>query len=378
MTNRKTAKKTASSATAGNKSTRIGAFLVSPYPARDGWRVRIDAKVHGSEKSKFFSAEEGEAAAILWAAERNNEFVAGNVTPLDGSANRCPDSSGTLKVAVMAYLAAKVGEVTPDQLRLVKNHLTKLVNKFGGLPTDGVDPLICRTWIRSLNLAQRTRWGVYSSGRTFYKWALRYGYATTSPFERMEPIPKGEAPKAILTPEQMTAALHLCSGFTRDFLVLGGFCGLRPIEVFRSDWSAMNFKTKEFHVRPDVIKRDNFRGRGIKERFVHVPPVALALLSRGKEGKIIPMSQRNFQPRIGNIAKALGLMNGEKIGWPHDCLRHSAATYRLAELEDAAKVANWLGHTTTAQVHESYAKAIPKGESVKWWAIQLDSLAIAA
>jgi integrase len=182
--------------------------------------------------------------------------------------------------------------------------------------------------------------------------------------DRMEAIPKGEAKKAILTPAQMRILLKTpAPDYMRAWLVLGGFCGLRPIEVQRLDWSAVDLASKEVHIAPHVIKRDALRGRGMRERYVTMPDAALRLLPAKGKGKVIPVCHSALQRQVGLLAASLKLKD-----WPRDCLRHSAASYRLAETGDAQQVASWLGHTTTAMVYQAYARAVPRESAVEWWA----------
>ncbi len=359
--------------------TQIGPFLVAPFPARKNWKVEIHKRVFGKTKRRFFSDQ---GAAMLWAAEQNNELEKGQPVTLE----KGRDSAGSVSVLVASYLADRKDEVTPGQLKLAKNHLGKFDAQFGGLSADEVDPLTCRNWIKSLPLAQRSKHGVYSSCRTAYRWAMRYEFATRSPFERMEPIPKGEAPKAILTPDEMDFLLGLeMRDYVRAWLVLGGFCGLRPIEVSRSDWSAINWESGEFRVSKDAIKRDRTRNRGIRERVVEMTPAALRLLPRGCIGPIIPVVGNTMQDQVRRLAVALARKRGEAIPkkqvvrhersvliesarWPHDCLRHSAATYMLSFKGDAGPVAKWLGHTTTKMLHDNYARGdVSRAQAESWW-----------
>jgi|GEM_PF-963082 len=349
------------------KGTRIGPFLIAPFPARKNWKVEIHKSVFGKTKRRFFKEE---SAAILWASEQNRELETGKPVSLDTPDG---DEAGSVKVLVTSYLADRKGEVTPEQLKLAKNHLLKFSGRFGGLKADDVDPLTCRNWIKGLPLAQRTKHGIFTTCRTAYRWGMRYDFATRSPFERMEPIPKGEATKAILTPAQMEMLLEQTMPvYVRAWLVLGGFCGLRPAEIYRSDWSAVDWKAAEFHVTKDAIKRDRMRQRGLRERIVEMPEAALRLLPRGETGPIVPVSANTFQVHVSRLAaKLAGKDVGKGAEWPHDCLRHSAATYMLAIKGDAGPVAKWLGHTTTKMVHDNYTRDVPKRVAVKWWAMGL-------
>lgn len=338
------------------KSTLVS---VRPDNVTGGFRVEVPPSLNsGKRMRRFFSDEK---SADIFAAECQLAFAR------DGQViSEAPVSEGiTIRSAVARYLKDKEPEVCKDHLKMARNHLGKLVKKFGHLPPDDIAPLSCRDWIRSLPLAQRTRHGVFSSCRTFYRWAIRYDYAQKNPLDKMEPIPKGESPRAILSPAQMRKLLKTkMPGCVRAWLVLGGFCGLRPIEVYRLDWSAVDLATKEIHVGGDVIKRDALRGRGMRERYVTIPDNALALL-RPAKGPVVPMTKGAFQREVAKLSKKLGLS-----AWPHDCLRHSAASYMLAKCGDAGIVAAWLGHTTTRMVYEAYARAVPKAQGEEWYAIR--------
>jgi integrase len=358
-------------------------ITIREEPDKNRFRVDVPTILSGGARIRRYFPDL--VSAELWVAERNLERARTGkliINEIEKPGN------AALRVVVAAYLGSKLGEVCAEHMKVSKNHLGKLVSKFGNLPVDDIDPLICRNWIRALPLAQRTKHGVFSTCRTFYRWAVRYDYAEKNPFDKMELVPKGDASKAILTPEEMAALLDSkMPDYVRSWLILGGFCGLRPIEIARSDWSAVNFETKEIHVSPQVIKRDALRGRGMRERYVQIPDTAMRLLPRGLKGSIIPVVTNTMQAHVRTLAVILAKMRGEATGkrrlvshgrarivstakWPHDCLRHSAASYMLASRGDAGIVAAWLGHTSTKMVYENYARAVPKEQAAQWWGIK--------
>lgn len=347
--------------TLGNKfPMHIGPYKLTLDP-RGYIRVRGTRKTLGKESSRFFPCDE-QAKAILWAAEAAKGIAEGK--PVEPPRR---ESDSSIAAAIAAYLDDRKAEVGAGQLKLIGIHLDKFLARYRWTPIDQVDPLECRKWLRDLKLAQRTKHGIFTTCRTFYRWAMRYDLATRSPFERMEPIPKGEAPREILTPHQMRTALDAARQIDAclvNFLVLGGFCGLRPCEVMRLRWKDINFETGEIHIRPDVIKRDKMRGRGMRERYVTIPATARRFLIPERNTMVIPMGDRNFQYHFKKIVAALDLKT-----WPHDCLRHSAASYALADWDSADRVAKWLGHTTTKMVYENYARAVPVAQAREWWAI---------
>lgn len=353
--------------------------------ARQRWRADVPPSIAGKRMRRFFESESG---ARSWAIDREVEFSKGSPAQFD----KDPVSADRDVRSVMRrYLLDKSPEVSAGHAKLIKNHLEKFMARFGGLDVDSIDPLACRQWILRLPGSQRTRHGIFSTCRTAYRWAMRYGLASSSPFDRMEPVPAGDAPKGILEPKEMAALLAMdLPAYVRAWLVLGGFGGLRPAEIARSSWDALNWETGEFHVTPDAIKRERGKRKGIRERMVKLPDAAIRLCPRGLSGPIIPVSKNTFQMQIRKLAVALAEMRGTPLrkvkawrrgkqtetlsaDWPHDCCRHSAATYMLAVERDAWKVAQWLGHTTAKMVHDHYA--LPKSikSAHEWWAIGLES-----
>ncbi|GAT33255.1 phage integrase family protein [Terrimicrobium sacchariphilum] len=180
----------------------------------------------------------------------------------------------------------------------------------------------------------------------------------------MEEPEKGEPPKVILTVAQMKALLAAeMPVYMRSWIVLGGFAGIRTEELLRMTWNAVNLEEKEIHVSREAIKRT--RG-GMRERYVSMLPAVIRHSPQGQSGKIIPVARTTFHYHAKRIAKAV--FNIED-GWPHNCLRHSFASYHLAMWEDSGKTAHQMGHTSPNMVHQNYARAVKKKEATEWWAL---------
>jgi len=56
--------------------------------------------------------------------------------------------------------------------------------------------------------------------------------------------------------------------------------------------------------------------------------------------------------------------------WPHNALRHSFASYHLAHLNDAAKLALELGHTNAHLVFQHYREVVRPKEAERYWQIK--------
>lgn len=322
--------------------------------SRKRWMVDVPASWDGKRKTFFFESQLG---ALNWINERQKERFLGLPLPEEHRL----DEHRTVAQLVKAYLGAKSGL---SSHRLVSNHLGKFLKRFGVVSLENISPLAAKLWIESLPHAERTRFGVFSTCRSFATWAVRYGFAANNPFEVMEAPPKGDPPKVILTVQQMSDLLGAkMLPYMRSWIVLGGFAGIRTEEIARMDWGCVRFEESEIHVPRTAIKRTT---GGMRERYVAMLPAFIRHCRTDGVGKILPVSKTTFHSHATALAaKVLGKLDG----WPHNALRHSFASYHLAMWEDASKTSHQMGHTNANMVHQNYARAVRKADAVRWWAL---------
>ena len=55
--------------------------------------------------------------------------------------------------------------------------------------------------------------------------------------------------------------------------------------------------------------------------------------------------------------------------WPVNGLRHSYASYRLAAIQDAPRVAAELGHTSPQMLYSTYRELVLPSEAERYWKI---------
>jgi integrase len=78
-------------------------------------------------------------------------------------------------------------------------------------------------------------------------------------------------------------------------------------------------------------------------------------------GQLVPVNARN---KLDVIRKAAGLTH-----WPKNGLRHSFASYRLAAIQDAPRVAAELGHTSPQMLYSTYRELVLPEEAERYWSI---------
>ena len=79
-----------------------------------------------------------------------------------------------------------------------------------------------------------------------------------------------------------------------------------------------------------------------------------------REGPVVPNPQVFVQ--ITALARKL------EIGWPHNVLRHSYISYRIAVVQNAAQVALEAGNSPTI-IFKHYRELVTKEDAEKWFSL---------
>lgn len=190
---------------------------------------------------------------------------------------------------------------------------------------------------------------------TLFSFAVRRGHLTANPCNRIDRVTVDKLPPLVLTPEQAGKLLRVTPPRLRAHVVLGLFAGVRPGELARLTWDAVCLETATLRVD---------RAKTRRRRIVPLEPCAVALLVALPErtGKITPHEStvRRWKRRA---AKSLRFAR-----WPQDLLRHTAASYLLALLGDAGKVAARLGNSS-AVLLSHYHQPVKPADCERFWKI---------
>jgi integrase len=205
-----------------------------------------------------------------------------------------------------------------------------------------------------------------------FQYAVARGVSKINPLTKLEELQEKAAPVGILTPAQMRKLLVAAKG-EPDVLAtiaIGGFAGLRPEEIARLKWTAIDVDFDHGHIDcgSEITKT-------AKHRYVKIEPVLRAWLEPIFRSVIAlddlktNVQGSNFRRRFDAVRKQAGfsIRGGEGIEWPHDALRHSYASYHLAKFEDAAALALQMGHETTAMIFSNYRARVSEKDADAWW-----------
>ena len=170
----------------------------------------------------------------------------------------------------------------------------------------------------------------------------------------------------IYTPEHFRILLtNIDEGFL-PFVALGGFAGLRSIEILRLDWQDIWFDKGVIEVGKDKAKTATRR----------LPPILPALEAWLKphaksSGRVIPNVRDEFHFTRRFKAATDKLIDAEGrplVRMVHNGLRHSFCSYRLAVTKSAAQVALEAGNSPK-MLFENYRELVTEKDALAYFRI---------
>ena len=135
------------------------------------------------------------------------------------------------------------------------------------------------------------------------------------------------------------------------------FSGLRDAEIKRLDWSEIDQK----HGYVEVKAR---KAKSARRRIIEIQPNLREWLRpyAEKSSAVVAM---NWHKKVDFVRKAAKLSH-----WPNNGLRHGYASYRLAAIHDAPRVAAELGHTSPQMLYSTYREVVRPEEAERYWKIE--------
>jgi len=248
------------------------------------------------------------------------------------------------------------GELRPKYVYQITSDLTRFKNAFH-INISAVTPALIEDWLKGQDITARTRNNLRASIVTLFNFAKRRGYLPRGIRTDAEDVPRAKergGKIGILTPKQLTSVISKVPADVQLYLALGAFTGMRTSEILRLDWSQVNFERAHITVAPEKAKTAT-------RRLVPIQPNLVQWLApyRKHTGHI-------FDKYVNEHAISLASSHG--IAWPHNCLRHSYASYRLAAVPDAARVALEMGNSPQ-KLMTNYRELADEHDAKAWFAI---------
>jgi integrase len=237
--------------------------------------------------------------------------------------------------------------------------LKRFCQDFGNRPIAAVDVGEIDKWLRDLDCLPKSRAQYRANIGVLFSHAERLGMIDKNPVLRTAKPKLIDAPPEIFAADELRALLATASREIADvlpMLAIGAFAGLRDAEIKRLDWSEVDLTRGHIEVKAAKAK-------SARRRIVSIQPNLAAWLRpyAAMQGSVAPQGARK---KLERVRKAAGLVH-----WPKNGLRHSFASYRLAAIHDAPRVAGELGHTGPQMLYGVYRELVLPTEAERYWNI---------
>lgn len=265
-----------------------------------------------------------------------------------------------VKEAVSRLLSAK------EKAGLSERHLYTLTNRLSRFAADHPQRALAsftladvQTWLHGLPVGAQSANHYKAALHSLFSHGVKLGACMANPVSGIDSRKVVRAAPSILSPAQLSALLTACGddGELLAYIAVGAFAGLRRAEIERLQWKDVNFARGYITVGADNAKTS-------KRRLV---PMCAALREwltpiAKTSGPVAPTT--NFRRRFHAVRKAAGLL----AKWEGNELRHSYASYRLAETQNAAQTALELGNSPSV-LQSHYRELATPEEAASWFAV---------
>jgi integrase len=215
---------------------------------------------------------------------------------------------------------------------------------------DGMTPAVRNAFLRNL--------------RAVLNFGVKRGWLETNPIAKLdfETVRKGEI--VTLTPDEAEGLMRATEKNDPGLLpyhALGLFAGIRPHELQRLDWRHVDLIEGHIEIAATVSKTGRRRIIDIEPNLADWLNHYIANYGEAVD-KVTPTL--NLRSRLREIRKAAGLDD-----WTQDVMRHSYASFWLAQHGDINRLTLHLGHESAHMLWKHYHKAAKRKDAELYWKI---------
>jgi integrase len=205
--------------------------------------------------------------------------------------------------------------------------------------------------------------------RTAFEFAVSRGYARENPVVRTAEVKVDHTPPGILLPREIAAFLAEADSTIVPAIALAAFAGLRDAELDRMTWERIDLAGGWVKLDASVAKTSSRRIIPISDnlRAWLAPHAKSEGPIRAGSSVSSPLYRTGREAAVKTLAKSKVAAPNLKQ-WPHNALRHSFASYRMAIVTNAAQVAEECGHSVQV-MKTHYRELVTKMDSEAWFAV---------
>ena len=239
--------------------------------------------------------------------------------------------------------------------------LGKLTPHFGG-------KLLCDITARDIDAAigkecpgEHGRRKFMAVLKAVFNWSIRRDYVEKNPIHKLDPVELRPTQKPILSNTEAAQLLAHCTDELLPYYLFDLFCGIRPKELQRLEWTHVDLEERHIYVQGSASKTWEHRYVDIPENLFEW----LAIHGRDRCGRICP---GDFAQKHRANYKRAGLKE-----WKQDVMRHTFASNHLAHFGDLDGLLQAMGHRSSPQtLCRYYHKARTKAQAAAFWSITPD------
>lgn len=266
----------------------------------------------------------------------------------------------TVEEAAAEFVALKESRRKSERyIRDLRGRLFKFSDAFR-VPIASVTTADIQGWLDGMKASPQSVKNYRTVVGTLFAFAEARNYILkgNNPVKATETVKATNADAVVIfTPGEVAGILAASRPAILPCIALGAFAGLRTAEIQRLDWRDVDLAGGFVTVAADKAKTKSRRLVKISANLAQwLAPYAQA------EGKLWSMSAFRYHKLCAEAAEAAG------VEWKPNALRHSYASYRLAEVQSAAQVALDMGNSPKV-VFEHYRELVKPDAAAAWFAI---------
>ena len=266
-------------------------------------------------------------------------------------------------------LAKKADKVSSRYLSDLKTRLTRAGESFDEMPVATIEPRELDDWLRELELSPMSRVNYRKVLRTAFEFAVIRGYARENPVAKTSEVKTTPSTPGILNANELAALLGAAPPEILPWLAISAFAGVRDAEVGRLTWDRVDLANGYIRIDASIAKTSS-------RRLVPILDNLRAWLAphAKKTGAVRPDPQisyplfREARRTAFEVLKRADTAAPNLQEWPHNALRHSFASYRMASVDSAAQVAEECGHSVQI-LKKHYRELVTKKEAEGWFGV---------
>jgi len=292
------------------------------------------------------------------------------------------DMGPTVNDAVERFIAnAHERNLRPASIEDLERRLAKFRDAFGSRRLGEIERGEVDQWVNGLKtrsgqpLGARSRKHFRTVCGSIFNYAIDCGEIEHNPFARKSRSTRNingmrnEDMPEILGVEDVRALMRAaetyeCPTRTQDVtsmapaLALGFFAGIRTTELTQLDWKWVDMKERRVKIPPEIAKRRSVRYIDMEDNLYEwLKPFAR------DAGPVTPQGKA-WRYHFDGVRAAAKLDR-----WPHNCMRHSFASYHLVKYGDPRKTEMQLGHKSDNLLYEHYRALATNDEATAYFGV---------